>query len=154
MSQLDAVRFMLEPEGSSKFYPVRPELKFCLGYFSKSCTSLGSLNISHLHITLKVKELSNGDTKHWRPWWESTASKRRKIGTRAFICCCLSAGQESSGFSPFELVFGHMVRGPFKLQLKEKLLLYVSDFRAKLLESLRLPVRSVRSKHSRVAIAL
>ena len=50
--------------------------------------------------------------------------------------------QESLGFSPFELVFGHMVRGPLKL-LKEKflsqedtpsnLLQYVSDFRSRLL---------------------
>ena len=50
--------------------------------------------------------------------------------------------QESLGFSPFELVFGHTVRGPLKL-LKEKflsqedtplnLLTYVSDFRSKLL---------------------
>ena len=46
--------------------------------------------------------------------------------------------QESLGFSPFELVFGHTVRGPLKL-LKEKflsnddsslnLLQYVSDFK-------------------------
>ena len=50
--------------------------------------------------------------------------------------------QESLGFSPFELVFGHTVRGPLKL-LKEKflsqedtplnLLQYVSDFRSRLL---------------------
>ena len=50
--------------------------------------------------------------------------------------------QESLGFSPFELVFGHKVRGPLKL-LKEKflsqettplnLVQYVSDFRSKLL---------------------
>ena len=49
--------------------------------------------------------------------------------------------QESLGFSPFELVFGHTVRGPLKL-LKEKfldedesplnLLQYVSDFRNRL----------------------
>ena len=49
--------------------------------------------------------------------------------------------QESLGFSPFELVFGHTVKGPLKL-LKEKfisssneslnLLQYVSDFRTKL----------------------
>ena len=49
--------------------------------------------------------------------------------------------QESLGFSPFELVFGHSVRGPLKL-LKEtflsndetplNLLQYVSDFRNKL----------------------
>ena len=52
--------------------------------------------------------------------------------------------QESLGFSPFELVFGHTVRGPLKL-LKEKflsqedtplnLLQYVSDFRSKLLKA-------------------
>ena len=50
--------------------------------------------------------------------------------------------QESLGFSPFELVFGHTVRRPLKL-LKEKflsqedtplnLLQYVSDFRSRLL---------------------
>ena len=49
--------------------------------------------------------------------------------------------QESLGFSSFELVFGHTVRGPFKL-LKEKflsnndsslnLLQYVSDFKDRL----------------------
>ena len=49
--------------------------------------------------------------------------------------------QESLGFSPFELVFGHTVHGPLKL-LKEQffsqedttlnLLQYVSDFRSKL----------------------
>ena len=49
--------------------------------------------------------------------------------------------QESLGFSPFELVFGHTGRGPLKL-LKEKflsndnsslnLLQYVSDFKDQL----------------------
>ena len=49
--------------------------------------------------------------------------------------------QESLGFSPFELVFGHSVRGPLKL-LKKKLLSYddvslnllqyVSDYRTQL----------------------
>ena len=52
--------------------------------------------------------------------------------------------QESLGFSPFELVFGHTVRGPLKL-LKEKflsqedtplnLLQYVCDFRSKLFKA-------------------
>ena len=55
--------------------------------------------------------------------------------------------QESLGFSPFELVFGHTVRGPLKL-LKEKflsnddsslnLLQYVSDFKTDCLELVRL----------------
>ena len=51
--------------------------------------------------------------------------------------------QESIGFSPFELVFGHMVRGPLKL-LKEtwlednsslNLLDYVSSFKNRLLKA-------------------
>lgn len=47
------------------------------------------------------------------------------------------AVNESSGFSPFELIFGHEVRGPLKLlkeqllqpQTKENMLQYVSKFR-------------------------
>ena len=55
--------------------------------------------------------------------------------------------RESLGFSPFELVFGHTVRGPLKLR-KEKLfsggsepinlLQYVSDFRTKLVRACEL----------------
>ena len=51
--------------------------------------------------------------------------------------------QKSLGFTPFELVFGHIVRGPLKLY-KEKflsqedthfnVLQYVSDFRSKFLQ--------------------
>ena len=49
--------------------------------------------------------------------------------------------QESLGFSPFELVFGHNVRGPLKLLIEKivaeentplNLLQYVADFRHKL----------------------
>ena len=46
----------------------------------------------------------------------------RKIGMKEFTWCYLLPGkvvQETLGFSPFELVFGHTVRGPLKL-LKEK----------------------------------
>ena len=56
--------------------------------------------------------------------------------------------QESLGFSPFELVFGHSVRGPLKL-FKEKflsndetplnLLQYVSDFRNRLSRACEVP---------------
>ena len=63
-----------------------------------------------------------------------------KSGIDAFICCC-SPLDKSLGFSPFELVFNHTVRGPLKL-LKEKflsnddnslnLLQYVSDFKDRL----------------------
>ena len=66
--------------------------------------------------------------------------------------------QESLGFSPFELVFGHIVRGPLKL-LKEKILLdddsslnllqYVSDFKnrlSKACEAARSNLKSAQSK--------
>ena len=70
--------------------------------------------------------------------------------------------QESLGFSPFELVFGHTVRGPLKL-LKEEflsqkdtplnLLQYVSDFRSKLLkacEAAKLNLQSTQGKMIRI----
>ena len=68
-----------------------------------------------------------------------------KIGMKVYtflLFAVRESVQESLGFSPFELVFGHTVRGPLKL-LKEKflsqedtplnLLQYVSDFRSRLL---------------------
>ena len=69
--------------------------------------------------------------------------------------------QESLGFSPFELVFGHKVRGPLKL-LKEKflsnddsslnLLQFVSDFKdrlSKACESARTNLMSAQRKMKR-----
>ena len=62
-------------------------------------------------------------------------------GKHLLLFAARESVQESLGFSPFELVFGHTVRGPLK-HLKEKflssenhsinLLQYVSDFRTKL----------------------
>ena len=62
--------------------------------------------------------------------------------------------QESLGFSPFELVFGHSVRGPLKL-FKEKLLShddvslnllqYVSDFRTKLSNACEMAKANLKS---------
>ena len=62
-------------------------------------------------------------------------------GVHLLLFAVRESVQESLGFSPFELVFGHTVRGPLKL-LKEKflsdeddsmsLLQYVSDFRERL----------------------
>jgi len=62
-------------------------------------------------------------------------------GVHLLLFAARESVQESLGFSPFELVFGHTVRGPLKL-LKEKfisssdeslnLLQYVSDFRTRL----------------------
>ena len=64
-------------------------------------------------------------------------------GVHMLLFAAREAVQESLGFSPFELVFGHTVRGPLKL-LKEKwlceetnlnLLDYVSGFIQKLKEA-------------------
>ena len=67
--------------------------------------------------------------------------------------------QESLGFSPFELVFGHTVRGPLKL-LKEKflsqedtplnLLQYVSDFRSKLLKACEAAKSNLKSTQGKM----
>ena len=70
--------------------------------------------------------------------------------------------QESFWFSPFELVFGHTVRGPLKL-LKEKtlsddnsssnLLQYVSDFKnrlSKACEAVRSNLKSAQSKRREI----
>jgi transposase InsO family protein len=67
--------------------------------------------------------------------------------------------QESLGFSPFELVFGHTVRGPLKL-LKEKLLSnqdteinlldYVSDFRYKLSKACEVARANLHSAQSKM----
>ena len=68
-------------------------------------------------------------------------------GIHLLLFAARESVQESLGFSPFELVFGHTVRGPLKL-LKEKLLSncsesinllqYVSDFRSKLFRACEL----------------
>lgn len=61
-------------------------------------------------------------------------------GIHMLLFAVREAVQESLGFSPFELVFGHTVRGPLKL-MKEKwlteekylnLLEYVSTFKERL----------------------
>ncbi|KAG1666925.1 hypothetical protein GQR58_018668 [Nymphon striatum] len=62
--------------------------------------------------------------------------------------------QESLGFSPFELVFGHSVRGPLKI-VKEKwlggdetsvnLLEYVSDFKIRLLNAFEAAQKNLKS---------
>ena len=67
--------------------------------------------------------------------------------------------QESLGFSPFELVFGHSVRGPLKL-LKENwlsenteslnLLDYVSRFRNKLKKACELAQQNLKTSQSKM----
>ena len=69
--------------------------------------------------------------------------------------------QESLGFSPFELVFGHTVRGPLKL-LKEKflsdddsflnLLQYVSDFKNRLSKACEAAWSNLKSDQSKMKL--
>ena len=79
-------------------------------------------------------------------------------GIRLLLFAVRESVQESLGFSPFELVFGHTVRGPLKL-LKEKflsnddsslnLLQYVSDFKdrlSKACEAARTNLKSAQRK--------
>ena len=58
-------------------------------------------------------------------------------GIRLLLFVVRESVQESLGFSPFELVFGHTVRGPLKL-LTDK---FFSDDESSLYQSLnRLPI--------------
>ena len=69
--------------------------------------------------------------------------------------------QEALGFSPFELVFGHTVRGPLKLT-KEKflsnndsplnLLQYVSDFKTRLSKSWEVARSNLKSAQSKIKL--
>ena len=71
--------------------------------------------------------------------------------------------RESLGFSPYELVFGHTVRGPLKL-LKEKflsdddsslnLLQYVSDFRNRLSKACEAAQANLKSARSKMKMSL
>ncbi|CAB3980524.1 Retrovirus-related Pol poly, partial [Paramuricea clavata] len=75
-------------------------------------------------------------------------------GVHLLLFAARESVQESLGFSPFELVFGHTVRGPLNL-LKEKLLSasgnsldlsqYVSDFRTKLSKACELAKANLQS---------
>ena len=75
-------------------------------------------------------------------------------GIHLLLFAARDSVQESLGFSLFELVFGHTVRGPLKL-LKEKLLeddncalkllKYVLDFRRKLTEACDLARKNLKS---------
>ena len=69
--------------------------------------------------------------------------------------------QESLGFSPFELIFGHIVRGPVKL-LKEKflsdddsslnLLQYVSDFKNRLSKAFEAAQSNFKSAQNKMKL--
>ena len=71
----------------------------------------------------------------------------------------MESGQESLGFSLFELVFGHLVHGPLKL-LKDNwlfenteslnLLDYVSKFRDKLKKAWELAQQNLKNSQSQI----
>ena len=77
-------------------------------------------------------------------------------GVHFVLFAAREAVQESLGFSPFELVFGHTVRGPL-LFLKEKwlneksqlnLLEYVSDFKERLFNAVKLAQENMTQSQS------
>ena len=71
----------------------------------------------------RVKEPLNDSTKLLKTSLKHFVTKQVKTVMKEFIfyCLLLETVQESFGFSPFELVFGHYVRGPLT-PYKEKLL--------------------------------
>ena len=91
--------------------------------------SQGALERFHQTLKNMIRTYCFGSEKDWDE------------GIHLLLFAARESVQESLGFSPFELVFGHQVRGPLKL-LKEKfisdnhadsnLLQYVSDFRDRL----------------------
>lgn len=80
-------------------------------------------------------------------------------GIHLLLFAARESVQESLGFSPFELVFGHCVRGPLML-LKEKLLSteggslnlleYVSNFRTRLTKACNLARKNLKSAQNRM----
>ena len=79
-------------------------------------------------------------------------------GVHLVLFAAREAVQESLGFSPFELVFGHTVRGPLKL-LKEKwltetsslnLLDYVSNFKERLYNACKLAQENLKSSQTKM----
>ena len=93
--------------------------------------SQGALERFHQTLKTMMKTFCNESS---RDWDESI---------HLLLFAARESVQESLGFSPFELVFGHVVRGPLKL-IKEKwlneneeisLLDYVSDFKGRLMRA-------------------
>ena len=80
-------------------------------------------------------------------------------GIHLLLFAARESVQESLGFSPFELVFGHSVRGPLKL-LKEKflsndetplnLLQYVSDFRNRLSRACEVATSNLKTSQGKM----
>lgn len=98
--------------------------------------------LERFHQTLKT--MLKTYCYHYEKDWD--------VGVHLVLFGAREAVQESLGFSPFELVFGHTVRGPLKL-LKENwltetsdlhLLDYVSDFKDKLYTACKLAQENLK----------
>ena len=104
--------------------------------------SQGALERFHQTLKNMIRTYCFDTEKHWDE------------GIHFLLFAVRESVQESLGFSPFELVFGHTVRGPLKL-LKEKflsgeneslnLLEYVSDFRTKLSKACEMARENLKS---------
>ena len=88
--------------------------------FSRSCMNWALLSINHLTI-LKDKERFHQTVKNMIRLYCFDTEKHWNEGIRLLLFVVRESVQESLDFSPFELVFGHTVRGLVKL-LKEKFL--------------------------------
>lgn len=105
--------------------------------------------LERFHSTLKTM-IRTYCLSHQKDWDE---------GIPFLMFAARDATQESLGFSPFELIFGHSVRGPLAL-LKEKwlqegvtcepMLEYVSRFRNRLYETSRLARERLRTAQARM----
>ena len=103
--------------------------------------------IEQFHQTLKnmLKTYHHQTGKDWAE------------GVHLLLFAVRDSVQESLGFSPFELVFGHSVRSPLKLYKEERLseddsslniLSYVSNFRHKVSKACELAQKNLRSVQS------
>ena len=109
--------------------------------------SQGALERFHQTLKNMIRTYCFQTEKHWDE------------GIHLLLFASRESVQESLGFSPFELVFGHSVRGPLKL-MKEKLLSdeqvptnllrYVSDFKLKLSTACELAQKNLRSSQAKM----
>ena len=99
--------------------------------------------IERFHQTLKsmLKKYRLENEKDWDE------------GVHFALFAARDAVQDSLGFSPFELIFGHSVKGPMNL-LKEKwlaentqnnLLDYVSDFKERIFSAVKMAKENLKS---------
>ena len=127
---VDLSRSVQSDQGSNCMYGINQQVMYELGikqYKSSSYHPESKGALERFHLTLKnmIRSYCFDTEKDWDE------------GIHLLLFAVRESVQESLGFSPFELVFGHTVRGPLKL-LKKKffsdddsslnLLQYVSDF--------------------------